>query len=110
MTTMDNIKTLVDEAIEYGAKKTNAIIARAILGKNTQIRFSQNSIDISKKWNSLQLELFVLVKEKKTGSIVRSIESVNEVKQTVDDVAKACDTIGYEIFTRLGNRIKRIYE
>ena len=98
MTTMDNIKTLVDEAIEYGAKKTNAIIARAILGKNTQIRFSQNSIDISKKWNSLQLELFVLVKEKKTGSIVRSIESVNEVKQTVDDVVSFTEILPDSMF------------
>jgi alanine racemase len=29
--------------------------------------------------------------------------------QTVDDIATACDTIGYEIFTRLGNRIQRRY-
>lgn len=29
--------------------------------------------------------------------------------QTVDDVAKICGTIGYEIFTRIGNRVRRIY-
>lgn len=30
-------------------------------------------------------------------------------QQTVDDVAKICNTIGYEIFTRIGNRVRRIY-
>lgn len=30
-------------------------------------------------------------------------------EQTVDDVAKQCGTIGYEIFTRIGERVKRIY-
>ncbi len=31
-------------------------------------------------------------------------------KQTVDDVARACSTIGYEIFTGLGARVKRVYK
>jgi len=30
-------------------------------------------------------------------------------QQTVDDIAKAAGTIGYEIFTRIGRRVKRIY-
>lgn len=30
-------------------------------------------------------------------------------RQTVNDIASACDTIGYEIFTRIGNRVKRLY-
>lgn len=29
--------------------------------------------------------------------------------QTVDDVAAACGTIGYEVFTRIGRRVQRIY-
>lgn len=29
--------------------------------------------------------------------------------QTVDDLAKQCNTIGYEIFTRIGNRVRRVY-
>ncbi|MFO1242903.1 MAG: alanine racemase [Rickettsiales bacterium] len=32
-----------------------------------------------------------------------------DAHQTVDDVAKICDTIGYEIFTRMGNRVRRLY-
>lgn len=31
-------------------------------------------------------------------------------RQTVDDMAKACNSIGYEIFTRIGNRVRRIYK
>ena len=29
--------------------------------------------------------------------------------QTVDDLAKACNTIGYEVLTSLGSRYKRVY-
>ena len=36
-------------------------------------------------------------------------EFINE-KQTVDVVAQSCQTIGYEIFTRLGRRIQRTYK
>jgi len=36
------------------------------------------------------------------------VEFINE-QQTVNDVANACGTIGYEIFTRIGNRVKRRY-
>jgi len=35
-------------------------------------------------------------------------EFINK-EQTVDDVAAACGTIGYEIFTRIGERVKRVY-
>ena len=31
-------------------------------------------------------------------------------RQTVDDIAQMMDTIGYEVFTRMGRRIRRIYE
>lgn len=30
-------------------------------------------------------------------------------EQTVDDIARQCNTIGYEILTRIGNRVNRIY-
>ncbi len=36
-------------------------------------------------------------------------EFINEV-QTVDDIANQCDTIGYEVFTRIGRRVKRLYQ
>ncbi len=35
-------------------------------------------------------------------------EFINNI-QTVDDIAAQCNTIGYEIFTRIGRRVQRIY-
>lgn len=35
-------------------------------------------------------------------------EFINNI-QTVDDIASQCNTIGYEIFTRIGRRIQRVY-
>lgn len=35
-------------------------------------------------------------------------EFINNI-QTVDDIASQCNTIGYEIFTRIGRRVQRIY-
>ncbi|MFW9958638.1 MAG: TldD/PmbA family protein [Candidatus Odinarchaeota archaeon] len=86
MSEMDRLKGLVEQAIDYGGKKCDAIIARAVSDKDSQIRFSQNSIDISKRWNSLQLQLFVVVKGQKTGSTDRPVSTMNDVKKAVDDV------------------------
>jgi PmbA protein len=86
MSESDKLKELVEHAVDYGSKKCDAIIARAVSGENSQIRFSQNSIDISKRWNSLQLQLFVVVKGKKTGSTERPITTAADVKKAVDDV------------------------
>ncbi|RDE13171.1 MAG: hypothetical protein C4K48_08835 [Candidatus Thorarchaeota archaeon] len=85
MKNTDQLKTFVDEAVDYGARKTDAIIARVTRKKDSQIRFSQSDIDISNRWNSLQLELFVLVKGKKTGSTERPVASIDDVRKTVDD-------------------------
>lgn len=35
-------------------------------------------------------------------------EFIND-RQTVDDIAAQCQTIGYEIFTSIGNRVQRVY-
>lgn len=80
----DHLKTLGDIAIDYGSKKTDAIIARVVQTKNSQLRFSQNNIDISKIWEELKLELFVVIGEK-TGTTDRPITSEDDVKKTVDD-------------------------
>ena len=39
----------------------------------------------------------------------KTAEFINK-KQTVDDIATQCNTIGYEIFTRIGKRVKREYK
>ncbi|MBN2230018.1 MAG: TldD/PmbA family protein [Candidatus Thorarchaeota archaeon] len=98
MDTGERLKTLVDEAIDYGKTKTDVIIARVNAAQDSQIRFSQSSIDISKRWNSLQLELFVLVKGKKTGSTVRPVSSVSDVKKAVDDVVTFSEILPDSMF------------
>jgi PmbA protein len=98
MEKIDEIRPFVDQAIDYGKKKTDAIIARAEIRKDSQIRFSQNAIDISKRWNSLQLELFVLVKGRKTGSTVRSVSSLDDVKKTVEDVVSFTERLPDSMF------------
>lgn len=47
------------------------------------------------------------VPEKALTATARA-EFIND-KQTVDDIATACGTIGYEIFTRIGKRVQRVY-
>ena len=36
--------------------------------------------------------------------------SIIDEHQTVDNLAEICNTIGYEIFTSLSERVKRVYE
>lgn len=79
---------LVDYAIEYGKDKTDAIIARATMSSGSQVRFSQNAIDISKRWEDLKLELFVVVKGAKAGASERPVSTKNDVKQAVDDIVE----------------------
>lgn len=47
------------------------------------------------------------IPEAQIGATTRA-EFINST-QTVDDIASQCNTIGYEIFTRLGRRIQRVY-
>jgi alanine racemase len=45
----------------------------------------------------------------KTGDEVIVFGSGNQNEYTVDEWAKACGTINYEIVTRIGPRVPRIY-
>ncbi|MFW9815034.1 MAG: TldD/PmbA family protein [Candidatus Thorarchaeota archaeon] len=84
----DFLKNLVDLAIDYGKGKTDSIIARVSKTKNAQVRFSQSKIDISKTWDALQLELFVVVASQKTGVSEISISGEDDVKRAIDGVVK----------------------
>ena len=97
MTNTDNLKILGDTAIDYGSKKTDAIIARVVQTKNSQIRFSQNNIDISKRWEELKLELFVVIGEK-TGTTERPVTSEEDVKRTVDDTVAFTEILPDSMF------------
>ncbi|MGY5879287.1 MAG: TldD/PmbA family protein [Candidatus Thorarchaeota archaeon] len=97
MTNVDNLKTLGNYAIDYGSEKTDAIIARIVQKKNSQIRFSQNSIDISKRWEELKIELFV-VKGEKTGTTERPVTSQEDVKRAVDDTVSFTEILPDSMF------------
>ncbi|MHA1862626.1 MAG: PmbA/TldA family metallopeptidase, partial [Candidatus Thorarchaeota archaeon] len=97
MTSTDNLKTLADYAIDYGSKKTDAIIARVVQTKNSQIRFSQSNIDISKRWEALKIELFVVIGEK-TGTTDRPITSQEDVKRAVDDTVSFTEILPDSMF------------
>ncbi len=85
MTKLDDLKSYVDAAVEHAKGKADGVIARGVLSSKSQIRFSQNAIDINKRWESLSLELFVIVEGAKTGSSERSVSSVEDCRKAVDD-------------------------
>ncbi len=97
MTSTENLKTLGDYAINYGSKRTDAIIARVVQTENSQIRFSQSNIDISKRWEALKLELFIVMGEK-TGTTDRPITSVEDVKKAVDDTVSFTEILPDSMF------------
>ncbi|UCE11700.1 MAG: TldD/PmbA family protein [Candidatus Thorarchaeota archaeon] len=86
---MDQVKSFVETAVGYASKKCESAIARGVLSSVSQIRFSQNRIDIAKQWESLEFVLFVNTEGAKIGIAERSVTSEDEVRRFVDD------TIGF---------------
>ena len=89
MTSLDDLKSYVDTAVDHAKGKTDGAIARGVLSSNSQIRFSQNAIDINKRWESLLLQLFLIVEGAKTGFSERSVSSAEDVKKAVDYFRRA---------------------
>ncbi len=82
---IDRLKQYVDVAVDYAEDKVEGILARGTISTGSQIRFSQNAIDISKRWEELELDLFLIVEGANTGFTNRSVTSEAEVKETLDD-------------------------
>ncbi len=82
---IEHTKEIVDSALDYGSEKCDSLIAKGILSSGSQIRFSQSSIDISKRWEQLRLILFVVMEGSKTGFSERSVSNMDEMKSAVDD-------------------------
>ncbi|MHA2425886.1 MAG: TldD/PmbA family protein [Candidatus Thorarchaeota archaeon] len=85
MSGLDDLKRYVDAAIDFSQNKVEGIIARCNLLSGSQIRFSQNEIDIGKRWDEVNLELFLIIDGAQTGYSERSVTSEEEVKQAVTD-------------------------
>jgi len=88
MTTLEKMKGFVDEAIDYAEKKTEGLIVRGEVSSGSQIRFSRNSIDIAKQWESLTLKAFLILKGSKTGFTERSISKKEDVHSLIDTMVK----------------------
>ncbi len=85
MSEYDDLKTYVDIAVEHARDKIEGIIARGMISSGSQIRFSQNSIDIGKRWEELKLETFVVVEGTRVGYSERSVTSEDAARKAVDD-------------------------
>jgi len=85
MTTFEDLKSYVDLAVDYSRDKIEGAIVRGRVSTGSQIRFSQNSIDIGKRWKSLKLELFFIIEGTKTGFSERYVTSEDAVREAVDD-------------------------
>jgi PmbA protein len=85
MTGLEKVKNLVDSALTHANGKVDAIIARGIISKKSQIRFSQNNIDISKKWESLTFQAFVVVDGSKTGFDERAFTNKEDLTKAIDE-------------------------
>ncbi len=85
MKTYDDLKTYVDIAVEYCKDKVEGVIARGTMSSGSQIRFSQNAIDIGKRWEEQKLELFVVIQGTQIGHTERSVTSEDEARQAVED-------------------------
>jgi alanine racemase len=116
------IRTLErDEEVGYGAtfhaKKGSKLAVAALGYADGWLRFLSNKgfayvagrkVPIAGRisMDMLALDITAIPENRLTAST--RAEFIN-AQQTVDDVASAADTIGYEIFTRIGTRVNRVY-
>ncbi|MGY5874846.1 MAG: TldD/PmbA family protein [Candidatus Thorarchaeota archaeon] len=94
----DDIATLVDLAITQTEGKVDAAIARLTKSCGSQIRFSQSSIDISKRWEEKKLQLFVVLDGTKTGFSETPVASADDVRAVVDDTIEFSKHLPESVF------------
>ncbi|RLI57914.1 MAG: hypothetical protein DRO93_10295, partial [Candidatus Thorarchaeota archaeon] len=85
MVDYQELKSLVDLAVDYASEKVEGIIAKGTIRRGSQIRFSQSQIDIAKRWEELNLEMFIIYKGAKAGFTERSTTSPEDVRSAVDE-------------------------
>ncbi len=107
----ENLKSLVDHAVDMGKKKADAIIARGVASSDSQVRFSESRIDIAKKWESQNLEIFIVVDGAKTGATVRPASTKKDVEKAVNDVVSFSRTLPDSMFyAGIEEEAKRYHE
>ncbi|RDE16266.1 MAG: hypothetical protein C4K47_01750 [Candidatus Thorarchaeota archaeon] len=93
MSSLGELKSFADAAINRASGRVSGIIAKVIRSTGSQIRFSQSQVDISNRWEDLRLELFVVVGKAKTCSSQRSVGSENDVLAAVEDTVSLAERL-----------------
>ena len=84
MININSLEQYTEHAIAKAENRVDAVIARVKSSVASQIRFSQNDIDISKRWNNLTLELFIVMNGIKTGFSESPISILEDIDKIVD--------------------------
>ncbi len=113
-----------DDTVGYGAtyaakKGSRIAIAalgyadgyfRSLLSNNAFAFVAGHKAPIIGRISMDMLALDVIRRSRKRRSPKTARAEFINAQQTVDDIAAACGTIGYEIFTRIGRRVKRVID
>ncbi len=83
--TQEDLKTLVDTAVDYGRGKAEIVIARGVSHSGSQIRFSQSSVDVASRWEELRMDLVVVLEEQRVGITSVPVVTTDDVRRAVDD-------------------------
>ena len=83
---LDISKSVVKKALRLGAED---VIATAIHSQNQQIRFSQNEIDIAKKWNNTSVAVFLSYKKRVVATEIKNLDEMDAILETIVSFARA---------------------
>ncbi len=81
----EDLKVLVDAAVDYGRKKADTVIARCTNHSGSQIRFSQSSVDVASRWEELNMDLLIVLEGQKVGITSVPVVTTDDVRRVVDD-------------------------
>jgi PmbA protein len=83
---LDISKSVVKKAQKLGAED---VVAQTIHSQNEQIRFSQNEIDIAKRWNNTSVGVFLSYKRRVVASEIKNLDKVDETLESLLRFARA---------------------
>ena len=77
---MERTEAIVKKGKSLGA---DDVIARTTLSRRTQIRFSNNEIDISKVWNDYSTEVVLTWQKRVVATEIKNFERIEEKTERV---------------------------
>jgi PmbA protein len=98
MTSIEQLRRYAERAVHQAREKVDSVIARILVSETSQIRFSQNEIDINKKWSELKLELFIVIEGTKTGFSESSISHEKDIDNIIESTIKFTKHLPESVF------------